>query len=775
MTDPCLLSPQQFFHLVSSLPQRVPMETEGEPKHLDKILIKNLVLKNVTGVDSWQRLKSQPVVISVWLYTDITAAGNSDHVTNSIHYGHVTKAITKLAETSTFKSIEALGHAILRLCCVDFKAERTAVRVEQPKALLHAAAAGVQLSRTRADFESIQENGETLGDISGLGVDDMVFVKDLRLSTIIGVNPWEREEKQVVLINLTVYPSKILFSDTEANKSYHMRTMVRTLTRHIESSGYKTVEAFAVTVARIALEKCHVNKIRVRLEKPSAILFADASGIEVTRDRHWLNRMLEEERKSRRPFAHHVDTAKEIPAEYTHTAYIALGSNMGDRVNNLYNALDMLENECQSVVLDTSFLYETPPMYYTEQPAFLNAVCKIATCLDPHALLERLKHVESTLGRTASFRNAPRPVDLDILFYNDLVLETETLTIPHIGIQEREFVLWPLCDIAKDMEHPKLYKTCGQLLSQLLKVAAEHEQGPAKIDKVIPIQSNQLWAWKRKTYIMGILNTTPDSFSDGGNYIDVDQAVAAAEQMKQDGADIIDIGGMSTRPGADDQFPAEEEIRRVVPVIKKLRERGFDLPISIDTFRASVAEAAVAAGANLINDISGGSRDPDMLAVMAKTKVPVCLMHMRGDAKSMMAKENTTYDNDDVVEDVSLRLQHLVQQAIAAGVCRWNIIIDPGLGFAKTTKHDIEILRRLRDMIHDHDSPLEGFPSLMGPSRKKFIGNLTGVSEAKNRSYGTAAAVAASIAGGANIMRVHDVRPMWEVTQVCDSVWKQDV
>ncbi|KAF7722729.1 trifunctional dihydropteroate synthetase [Apophysomyces ossiformis] len=746
-------------------------------EHLDKILIKNLVLKNVTGVDSWQRLKTQPVVISVWLYTDITAAGNTDHVTNSIHYGHVTKGITKLAEKSTFKSLEALAHAVVRLCCVDFGALRTTVKVEQPKALLHAAASGVQLSRTKEDFGSDSSVVDTVGDVSGLGKDDMVFVKDLRLSTIIGVNPWEREEKQVVVINLTIYPSCLssTASDWDVNKSYHLRTIVRTLTRHIESSGYKTVEAFAVAVARIALEKCHVNKIRVRLEKPSAILFADASGIEVTRDRDWLNQVLEEEKMAGRVFAHHAieeGTSKEVPATYTQTAYIAIGTNVGDKVDNIHRALDMLETESNCVVLDTSFLYETPAMYYTEQAPFLNAVCKVATCLEPYALLAKLKNIEEALGRKVNFRNGPRPIDLDILFYNDLVMESETLTIPHALMQEREFVLWPLCDIAKDMEHPKLYKTCGQLLSQLLKITAEKEDGPVKIDKVIPIEKQRLWRWNDKTYIMGILNTTPDSFSDGGSYADIDKAVAAAECMREEGADIIDIGGMSTRPGADDTFPEEEEIRRVVPVIKKLREKGFDLPISIDTFRASVAEAAILAGATMINDISGGSRDPAMLGVMAKHKVPVCLMHMRGDAKTMMSKKNTTYEDNDVVETISQQLYHLVQRAISAGVYRWNIVLDPGIGFAKTPDQDFEILRHLGDRISGPDSLLEGFPSLMGPSRKKFIGKVTGVQEADKRSFGTAGAVAASVAGGANIIRVHDVRPMWEVVKVCDSVWR---
>ncbi|KAI9307342.1 Dihydropteroate synthase-like protein [Cunninghamella echinulata] len=765
------------------------------PRELDKILIKNLVLKNVTGVDSWQRLKSQPVVISVWLHTDITAAGNTDHVTNSIHYGHVTKGITKLAETNTFKSLEALAHAVVRLCCVHFGAQKTQVKIEQPKALLHATASGVQLTRSREDFESEGKDNsivETLGDVSKLGYEDILFVKDLRLHTIIGVNPWEREEKQVVVINLTIYPSELLYptpsststleNDQQQKKSHHLRTIVRTLTRHIEASGYKTVEAFAVAVARLALEKCHVNKIRVRLEKPSAILFADASGIEVTRDRQWLNDILEQEKKSGHMYAHNthledVVVGKDIPTSYTHTAFIAMGSNMGDRVGNIYQALDLLEKECSSVVVDTSYLYETPPMYHTDQPVFLNGVCKINTCLDPHQLLSKLKEVEATLGRQqTTFRNGPRPIDLDILFYNDLVMETEDLIIPHIAIQEREFVLWPLCDVAKEMEHPKLYKTCGQLLSQLLKVTAESEQGPLIINKVIPIQKGSqktIWNWKDQTFIMGILNTTPDSFSDGGSYIDIEKAIEAAYRMKEDGASMIDVGGMSTRPGADDSFPEEEEIRRVVPVIKGLREKGFDLPISIDTFRAKVAEAAIEAGADMINDISGGSRDPNMLAVMAKYKVPVCLMHMRGDAKTMMSKENTTYDNGDVMDAISQQLYVLVQRAIASGVYRWNIIIDPGIGFAKTADQDFTILRRLGDMIAE-DALLEGFPILMGPSRKKFIGRVTGVDVADQRSFGTAGAVAASVAGGANILRVHDVRPMWEVARVCDSVWKRD-
>ncbi|KAG1245748.1 hypothetical protein G6F68_014934 [Rhizopus microsporus] len=158
---------------------------------------------------------------------------------------------------------------------------------------------------------------------------------------------------------------------------------------------------------------------------------------------------------------------------------------------------------------------------------------------------------------------------------------------------------------------------------------------------------------------------------------------------------------------------------------------------------------------------------------MAETRVPVCLMHMRGDAHTMMSQENTTYENNDVLDDVSHVLHALVENAVAAGVHRWNIMIDPGIGFAKTTEQDFELLRHLSEVSANQDSLLHGLPMLMGISRKKFIGKVTGVQEASQRKFGTAGAVAACVAGGANIMRVHDVRPMWEVIQVCDTVWKK--
>ncbi|RUS23549.1 hypothetical protein BC938DRAFT_474968 [Jimgerdemannia flammicorona] len=451
--------------------------TRHVSSRMDKILIKNLVVRTIIGVDSWERIKRQPVTINLCLHTDIQNAGKSDHVTKSIHYGLLTKAVEKFAESANFRSVEALAHSILKICINDFGAVEATVRVEKPRALLHAAAAGVEITRTAEDLAHILEEEEkrvaaaaaatapseagqvsaikdasdapTDGSRSGNGSHDTIFVKDLQLSTIIGVNPWEREEKQVVILNLTIYPS-FRTADLQADhvqRSHNYRTIVRTITRHVEASAYKTIEAIVTAVAWIALEKCHVSRITVRIEKPSALVFAETAGVEITRDRSWLHELLASERS---PYLvpsssdAGVTHTQPIDPTYVHRAYIALGSNMGDSPANIARALRLLEERCECRVVDTSFLYETPPMYVTDQPAFLNAACKVLTSLDPEPLLAKLKEVEILMGRVSTIRYGPRPIDLDILFYDELDYRSETLVVPHALMQEREFVLKPL-------------------------------------------------------------------------------------------------------------------------------------------------------------------------------------------------------------------------------------------------------------------------------------------------------------------------------------------
>ena len=258
-----------------------------------------------------------------------------------------------------------------------------------------------------------------------------------------------------------------------------------------------------------------------------------------------------------------------------------------------------------------------------------------------------------------------------------------------------------------------------------------------------------------KTRIVGILNITPDSFSDGGQFFDIDTAIARAKQMAEDGADIIDIGGESSRPGSE-PVSEEEELRRVIPVIERLAKE-ISLPISIDTYKPAVAKAAIAAGAKIINDITGLT-NPDMRAVAGEAKAPVILMHMQGAPKTM--QEHPTYT--DVVADIKEFFKKQIALAQEAGVT--EIILDPGIGFGKTLEHNLAILKRL------HEFADLGFPILVGPSRKAFIGTLTGSLPVSERLEGTIAAITIARMNGASYVRVHDVKECWRALQVADAL-----
>lgn len=262
----------------------------------------------------------------------------------------------------------------------------------------------------------------------------------------------------------------------------------------------------------------------------------------------------------------------------------------------------------------------------------------------------------------------------------------------------------------------------------------------------------------RRPLVMGVLNVTPDSFSDGDKYSKPDVAIAHAEQMAASGAALIDIGGESTRPGAQ-PVPEAEQIRRILPVIRALAGRVPAL-LSVDTTRAAVAEAALDAGANLVNDISGGLDDPALLPLVARRQVPVILMHMQGTPATMQV--NPTYTN--VVGEIAQFLRARVAAAEAVGIDPARILVDPGIGFGKRMAHNLELLRRLRELTE------LGRPMVVGVSRKGFIGRITGEGLASGRRFGTAAAVAWSVANGAAIVRVHDVEPMAQVARMIEAI-----
>ncbi|GED15390.1 MULTISPECIES: dihydropteroate synthase [Aneurinibacillus] len=262
----------------------------------------------------------------------------------------------------------------------------------------------------------------------------------------------------------------------------------------------------------------------------------------------------------------------------------------------------------------------------------------------------------------------------------------------------------------------------------------------------------------RRTLVMGILNVTPDSFSDGGRHHTTERALEHARQMIEDGADIIDIGGESTRPGHE-PVGMEEELERVIPVIERLTNE-IDIPLSIDTYKAEVARQAVHAGVHIINDIWGGKADTMMPKVMAESGLPVILMHNR---------DNKEYTN--FIADMLNDMSECIDLVKEAGVEHNKIILDPGIGFAKTYKHNLEMMYHMDKLV------ALGYPVLLGTSRKKFIGKALGDMPVTERMEGTAATVALGVERGCRIVRVHDVKPIVRVCRMMDAMlydWQQD-
>lgn len=271
--------------------------------------------------------------------------------------------------------------------------------------------------------------------------------------------------------------------------------------------------------------------------------------------------------------------------------------------------------------------------------------------------------------------------------------------------------------------------------------------------------------WGSRTYLMGVLNITPDSFSDGGQFNTPETALAQAKALVEAKMDILDIGGQSARPGSA-PISADEECDRVIPIIQAIRTANHDwlrdIPISIDTTRAEVARAALSAGADIINDISGGTFEPDIFTVAAEANAPLMLMHLRGTPATM--QQMTDYD--DLMGEIVTFLAAQADKAVTAGVSPQKIAIDPGIGFAKTVEQNITILRELEKL------QTMNCPILVGTSRKSFIGKLLNQPEAKARVWGTAATLDCAIAHGADILRVHDGPQMRDVCRMADTLWR---
>ncbi|KAL8749458.1 MAG: hypothetical protein Q9184_006804 [Pyrenodesmia sp. 2 TL-2023] len=473
-----------------------------------------------------------------------------------------------------------------------------------------------------------------------------------------------------------------------------------------------------------------------------------------------------------------------VSSNGSHRALIALGSNIGDRIG-------MVEQACTEMAqrglkpLRTSSLYETEPMYKTDQPSFVNGVCEIETTSSPPRLLNQLQDIETSLGRVKTVANGPRTIDLDILTYDDRIVDVPWLQIPHPRISEREFVLRPLCDIVPHSFLPPpntLLDFSSQLAVLPFNPNPLSPQTPltrfgrpsttpdtASSDTPKPVITSTLPT--RKTHLMAILNLTPDSFSSDGLHTPTfspSSLLPTLRSLLAHSVTILDIGGESTRPHATPLSPSDE-LTRVLPTVQYIRSLPEFNPLilCIDTYHASVARACIDAGADIINDISAGQLDTDMFPTVAELGCTYIMMHMRGTPETMNTL--TSYPTG-VVEGIASELNQRVQEAMAAGIRRWRLILDPGIGFAKTGEQNLEVLRRLPELRGAEG--LKGLPWCLGVSRKAFVGKVTGAAEMGERVWGTAGAVAACVQGGADMVRVHDWGEMGKVARMADAVWR---
>ncbi|KAK7274986.1 hypothetical protein RIF29_16091 [Crotalaria pallida] len=459
---------------------------------------------------------------------------------------------------------------------------------------------------------------------------------------------------------------------------------------------------------------------------------------------------------------------------------IALGSNVGDRLHNFKEALKLMKKSGIQITRHAC-LYETAPAYVTDQPRFINSAVRAVTKLGPHELLAALKKIEKDLGRTDGIRYGPRPIDLDILFYGKFKVRSDILTVPHERIWERPFVMAPLMDLlgsAIDSDTVASWHSfsghSGGLSGLWEKLGGESLIGVEGMYRVMPV-ANGLLDWSRRTSVMGILNLTPDSFSDGGKFQSVKSAVSQVRLMLSEGADMIDIGAQSTRPMAS-RISVEEELGRLIPVLEAVTAMPEvdGKVISVDTFYSEVASEAVSRGAHVINDVSAGQLDPNMFKVIADLDVPYVAMHMRGDPCTMQNSENLKYDN--VCEEVSSELYSRVREAELSGIPAWRIIIDPGIGFSKKTEDNLDLLTGLPEIraeIGKRSLAISHAPILIGPSRKRFLGEICSRPVAVERDPATIASVTTGVLGGANIVRVHNVKDNLDAVKLCDAIPRQ--
>lgn len=789
----------------------------------DHVYINKLQVNAIVGPDYWEQVNPQQCFVTMKMATDFGGASAKDDLRYSLNYAVISKDVTKFVQSKdNWRSLGNVTKLVSNYAVAKYEGIQDLTLTVKTKT-----------GHVRCD--NISAVVHTTRSKTAEKKYDILKISDLKMLTLIGVFTFERQRKQFVSLELELPWAK----GSVHNPSY--KDIIDSVVEYVEKSNFKTVEALVESVAKVvSLNKYFQDHrelpLKVRVMKLNAITCTEGVGVSCVRTPAELESFQLLEGQS--PVNYSLEKTFNLPiysenirhsGSEWNTAFLAFGSNMGDRFRNITQALNMLSTNPQVKLHKVSSLFESEPMYFTNQNLFMNGCVEIGTTLDPQELLALCKTIEyERLNRIKHFENGPRTIDLDIIMYlngdgEQVLINDSNLTVPHPRLLERSFVLDPLCELLPvDAIHPV---TCEPLIShleqlysrgnvedQLWKLIPLPElKGQSRflkfknVKKTDDVTGNTYSVAQSPSYMMCVLNTTPDSFSDGGQYYsDLDKQMQCVRNMYHEVLHlhenlIIDVGGCSTRPSSD-QIEEEVELQRTIPLIEAIRNSSdFSqerIIISIDTYRSNVARKAIAAGADMINDISGGTFDAEMFDVIAANpEVAYVLSHTRGDISSMVhlaQYEDEEADEKEFVfnkrcqtqststiRSIAREMSCRYQVAIENGVRRWQIILDPGLGFAKNGKHNVQVIRQLSLLKHYTRLADSGqcvnfrnMPLLVGPSRKAFIGKITKEPRAERRDFATGAVITSCVGFGADIVRVHDYTNCSKALRMADAIYK---
>ncbi|CAR28971.1 hypothetical protein ZYGR_0U03290 [Zygosaccharomyces rouxii] len=789
----------------------------------DNVHIDKLQVDAVVGPDFWDRKDPQRCFITMKMLTDFNKAAASDDLRYSLNYAVISNDVTRFINSQNdWGSLGKASRMTSNYLISKYQG------IKNLELSLQTKTAHVRCDDISAVVDTRNQDY------------DILRISNFKLLTLLGVFTFERLRKQFVTIDLELPWTK----DSLHSPPY--KGIIDNVAEYVENCNFKTVESLAESVAKVvSLDKYFQERpglpITVKIIKLNAITNTDGVGVSCQRTSKELesfqlsNKAVPSKGTKEFDLPIYSDEIKTNTDDRWNKAYLAFGSNLGDRFQNIQLAIDLLKTNPQVTVNQVSSLFESEPMYFTNQNLFMNGCIEISTNLKPLELLKLCKEIEyKELKRVKQIDNGPRTIDLDIIMYlnadnEQVLLNDSELTIPHARMLERSFVLEPLCELVPfDLIHPL---TCEPLTSHLSQIYAKGNLED-QLWKLIPLPTinghNRFLKFKTvekfddftgkttmvsqsPSYMMCVLNTTPDSFSDGNEfYHNLDKQLDRVQHMYDEGLKlhdsiIIDIGGCSTRPNSE-QIEQDIELQRTVPLIKAIRSRKDweqeKIIISIDTYRSQVALKTIEAGADMINDISGGTFDASMFDVVAQhPEVSYVLSHTRGDISNMvhMAK----YDDDglesgdtqtkefmfyqrlpsktgtNVIRSIAREISDRYSWALLKNVRRWQLVLDPGLGFAKNGKNNLQVIRHLSLLKNYCKFTKDGeyvnfrnIPILVGPSRKAFIGKITDEPDASKRDFATGSVITSCVGFGADVIRIHDYANCSKAIRMADAIYK---